>query len=54
MVIDLWSYENFASFEDVRRKYNIIVNLSKFTYNKKILSVAIIIGYNQICSQTLS
>ena len=47
MVIDLWSYENFASFEDVRRKYNIIVNLSKFISNKKILNEIVALGYNQ-------
>ena len=30
--IDIWFYGNFASIEDIRRKYNPIVNLSKFTF----------------------
>ena len=29
--IDIWFYGNFTSIEDIRRKYNPIVNLSKFT-----------------------
>ena len=29
---------NFASIERIRRKYNLMVDLSKFTFNKKILS----------------
>ena len=37
----------------IRRKCNSMVNLSKFTSNKKILSETVVIGYNQICSQTL-
>ena len=39
MVIDFWFSEYFASIEHVRRKYNLIVNLLKFTSNKKILSI---------------
>ena len=30
--IYIWFYENFASIEDIRRKYNPMVNLSKFTF----------------------
>ena len=33
--IDLWSYWNFASIEDIKRKCNIMVDLSKFTPKKK-------------------
>ena len=44
--IDLWFFENFASIEDIRRKCNLMVNLSKFTTNKKILSKIITLGYN--------
>ena len=39
------------SMIDIRRRYNPIVNLSKFTSNKKILSK---VGYNQFCGLTLS
>ena len=37
IAIDIWSYENFASMEDVRRKCYPMVDLSKFASNKKIL-----------------
>ena len=30
-----------------------MVDLSKFTSNKKILSEFIVMGYNQVCCQTL-
>ena len=36
--IDLWSSENFANMEDIKRKCNPMVSLSKFTSNKRILS----------------
>ena len=39
IVIDFLFSEYFASIEHIRRKYNPIVNLSKFTSNKKILSI---------------
>ena len=39
--------------KDIRRKCNSMVDLSKFTSNKKILIEIVAIGYNQICSQTL-
>ena len=31
-----------------------MVELSKFTSNKKIFSEVVALGYNQVCSQTLS
>ena len=31
-----------------------MVDLSKFTFNKKILSEVVALGYNQVCNQTLS
>ena len=31
-----------------------MVDLSKFISNKKILSGVVILGYNQVCCQTLS
>ena len=31
-------FENLANMKDTRRKYNPMVDLSKFKYNKKILS----------------
>ena len=44
MVINLWFSENFASMKYIRRKYNVIVNLTKFISNKKILSRVVAIG----------
>ena len=52
IVINNWSFENFGNMEDIRRKYNPMINLSKFTSNKKILSVVVAISYNQVCSHT--
>ena len=40
--------------EDIRRKYNLIVDLSKFTSNKKILNEIVVIGYKLVCNQTLT
>ena len=37
-VLIFLSFEKFANIKDVRRKFNPIVDLSKFTFNKKILS----------------
>ena len=34
--------------EDIRRKYNLTVDLSKLTYNKKILSEIVILNYNKV------
>ena len=54
IAINLWSSENFASMEDIKRKCKPIVNLSKFTSNKKILNEVITLSYNQVCCETLS
>ena len=40
--------------EGIKRKCNLMINLSKFTSNKKILSEVVVLGYNQVCSQILS
>ena len=54
IAINLWSSKNFASMENIRIKYNPMVDLSKFTFNKKILSEVIVLCYNWACCQTLS
>ena len=36
--IDLYFSRNIANMENIKRKYNPMVDLSKFTSNKKILS----------------
>ena len=38
IVINLWFFENFASMEDIKKKSDLMVNLSKFTSNKRILN----------------
>ena len=45
--IDIWYFGNFASMKDIRRKCNLMMDLSKFTFNKKILSRV------QVCNQIL-
>ena len=35
ITINLWSFEDFASIENIRRKCNSMMNLSKFISNKK-------------------
>ena len=42
IVIDFLSSWNFASKNDISRKYNSTVNLSKFVSNEKILSGVIL------------
>ena len=43
--IDLFFfYRNFINMEDIRRKYNLIVDLLKFISNKNILNRVVIIG----------
>ena len=49
--LNYWSW-NFTSIED--RKCNPMINLSKFTSNKKILSGVIVLVYNKVCYQILS
>ena len=43
IAVDIWFSRNFASMEDIRRRCNIIVDLLKFTSNKKILSKVIFV-----------
>ena len=38
IAIDLQFSRNFASIENIKRRYNSMVDLSKFTFNKKILN----------------
>ena len=54
VVINFRFFIIFASIEDIKRRYNLIVDLSKFISNKKILSEVIALGYNQVCYQILS
>ena len=44
IAIDIYFFRNFASIEDIRRRCNPMVDLLKFTFNKKILSNAV--AYN--------
>ena len=46
IAIDIWFLKNFARMEDISWKYNQIVDLSKFTFNKNILSKVVTINYN--------
>ena len=48
---NLWFSGNYASIKDIRRKCNSIADLSKFIFNKKILSELVVLRYNQVCSQ---
>ena len=52
--IDFLYSRNFASMKDIKRKCNLMVDLSKFTFNKKILSDIIVLNYNKFCSKFLS
>ena len=45
ITIDLWFFRNFTSMEDIRRRYNQMVDLSKFTSNKRILSKVVGLNY---------
>ena len=47
---------NFVSIENVRRKCNSMINLSKFTLKKKkkILNEFVVLDYHQVYCQTLS
>ena len=53
IVNDFWVFGNFASMKDIRMKYNLIMDSSKFTSNKKILSEVIALNYHKVC-KTLS
>ena len=46
IAIDLYSSRNLASMKDIRERCNPMVDLSKFTCNKKILNKIIILDYN--------
>ena len=35
---DIWFYENFTSMKDIQKTCNLIVDLSNFIFNTKILS----------------
>ena len=52
--IDFWSFGNFVTMEDIKRKCNPMMDMSKFTSNKKILNGVVVLGYNQVCSPILS
>ena len=54
LAIDLWCFGNFANKEDIKRKYNSMIDLLKFTSIKKILSGLEALDYNQVCGKTLS
>ena len=47
MTINFWASGNFVSTENIKRKYNTIVDLSRFTFNKKILKEIVFISYNK-------
>ena len=51
IVINLWSSWNFVNKEDIRRKCNWVVDLSKFISNKKILNGVVALAYKQVCCQ---
>ena len=42
------------STENILRKCNAMVDFSKFTANKNILSEVVDLSYNQVCCQALS
>ena len=42
-VINLGSFGNFVDLKDIKRKYNSMINLSKFTSNKKILNEIVVL-----------
>ena len=49
ITIDIWYFWSFAKIEDLRKKCNLMVDLLKFTSNKKRLSGVVILIYNQVC-----
>ena len=46
--------KKFASIENIWKKCYLMVDLSKFTFNKKILNRVVTMVDNQVCNQTLS
>ena len=51
IAINLQFFRNFAGMWDIKRKCYLMVDLSKFTSDKKLLSKIVAISYNYICSQ---
>ena len=49
IAIVLYFSRNVTSMENIRKRYNSMVDLSKFTSNKKILNKIVILDYNQFC-----
>ena len=54
IAIGIYSSKNFVNMKDIWRKCNLMVGLSKFMLNKKILSGALALDYNIVCCQSLS
>ena len=47
IVIDLWYSRSFANIEDIwGKKCNLMVDMSKFTFYKKILSEVLVLSYH--------
>ena len=51
IAIDLQFSKNLASIENIIRRCILMVDLPKFTFNIKILSKVVVVGYNQFCSK---
>ena len=49
IAIVLYFSRNVTSMENIRKIYNSMADLSKFTSNKKILNKIVILDYNQFC-----
>ena len=49
MAIDFEFFINFSSMEYIRRRHNLMIDLSKFASNKKILSKVVALDCNQFC-----
>ena len=49
IAIILYFSRNVTSMENIRKIYNSMADLSKFTSNKKILNKIVILDYNQFC-----
>ena len=49
ITIDIWSFWKFSCIEDLIRKFNPMVDLLKFAFNKNILSGVVVLIYNQVC-----
>ena len=48
LIFDFFLFFYFASIKNIRNKCNSIIDLSKFTFNKKVLSEFVILVYNQV------